>query len=98
MVNHEWGVGEGAEAFKAAFIGVVSEDRTVVHLLFHEGKAVDLGSNGGDCLEGCSKALADVASQFLGCSCCGSPSDIPPGDVFFGIIGKDVGRGDGEGG
>ena len=98
VVNDEREVGEGAEAFKAAFIGVVREDRTVIHLLFHEGKAVYLSSDGGDYLKGCSKALADVASQFLGCSCCGSPSDIPPGDVFFGIIGKDVGRGDGEGG
>ena len=98
MVNHEWEVGEGAEAFKAAFIGVVSEDWTIVHLLFHEGEAVDLSSDGGDCLKGCSKAFADVASQFLSCSCCGSPSDIPPGGVFLRVIGKDVCRGDGEGG
>ena len=52
VVNHEREVGEGAETFEAAFIGVVGEDRTVVHLFFHEGKAVDLGGDGGDCVPG----------------------------------------------
>ena len=62
MVNHEREVGEGTEAFKAAFIGVVREDWFVIHLLFHEGKAVDLSGDGGDCFKGCSKALTDIAS------------------------------------
>ena len=62
VVNHEGDVGEGTETFEAAFIGVVCKDRTVVHLFFHKGKAADLGGDGGDSLEGCSKTLADVAS------------------------------------
>ena len=62
VVNHEREVGEGTEAFIAAFIGVVREDWSIIHLLFHKGKAVDLSGDRGDCLEGCSKALADVAS------------------------------------
>ena len=49
MVNHEREVGEGAEAFEAAFIGVVSKDWSVVHLLFHEGKAADLSGDGVMC-------------------------------------------------
>ena len=61
VVNHEGEVGEGAETFEAAFLGVVCEDRTVVHLFFHEGKAADLSGDGGDSLKGCSKTLADVA-------------------------------------
>ena len=62
MVNHEREVGEGTETFEAAFIGAVRGDWFVIHLFFHEGKAVDLSGDGGDCLKGCSKALADVAS------------------------------------
>ena len=62
VVDDEREVGEGAETFEAAFIGAVGEDGAVIHLFFHEGKATDLSSDGGDCLKGCSKALADVAS------------------------------------
>ena len=62
VVNYEREVGEGAEAFEAAFIGVVGEDGTVIHLFFHEGEAADLSSDRGDCLKGCSKAFADIAS------------------------------------
>ena len=62
MVDHEREVEEGAEAFEAAFIGVVRGDRSVIHLFFHEGKAVDFSGDGGDRFKGCSKALADVAS------------------------------------
>ena len=62
VVDHEGEVGEGTEAFEAAFIGVVCENWTVVHLFFHKGKAADLSGDGGDSLEGCSKTLADVAS------------------------------------
>ena len=62
MVNHEREVGEGAEAFEAAFIGIISKDWSIVHLFFHEGKAVDLSGDGGDCFKGCSKTLADIAS------------------------------------
>ena len=62
MVNDEREVGERTETFEAAFIGIVREDWTVVHLFFHEGKAADLGGDGGDSLKGCSKTLADVAS------------------------------------
>jgi hypothetical protein len=62
VIDHEREVGEGAEAFEAAFIGVVCEDWTVVHLLFHEGKAADLSSDRGDCLKGRPKAFTDVAS------------------------------------
>ena len=49
VVNHERGVKEGAEAFIAAFIGVIREDWSIIHLLFHQGKAADLSGNGGDC-------------------------------------------------
>ena len=49
VVNYERKIGEGAEAFIAAFIGVVREDWSVIHLLFHHGKAVDLSNDGGDC-------------------------------------------------
>ena len=62
VVNHEREVGEGAKAFEAAFIGVVREDWSIIHLFFHEGKAADLSGDGGDCLKGCFKALADIAS------------------------------------
>ena len=62
VVDYEREVREGAEALEAAFIWVVSEDWTIIHLLFHEGKAADLSGDGGDCLKGCSKAFADVAS------------------------------------
>ena len=62
VVDNEREVGEGAEAFKAAFIGIVSEDWTIVHLFFHEGEAADLSGDRRDCLKGCSKAFADVAS------------------------------------
>ena len=62
VVDYEREVGEGAEAFKAAFIGVISEDRSIVHLFFHEGKTMDLSSDGRDCFQSCSKAFADVAS------------------------------------
>ena len=62
VVNKEGEVGERTETFEAAFIGVVREDRTVVHLFFHEGKALDLSGDRGDCLKGCSKTLTDVAS------------------------------------
>ena len=98
VVDDEREVGERAEAFEAAFIGVVREDQTVIHLLFHEGKAADLSGDRGDCLKGCSKALADIASQFLRCPCCGSSSNIPPGGAFLRVIGKDVCGGEGEGG
>ena len=62
VVDKEGEVGERTETFEAAFIGVVREDRTIVHLFFHEGKAADLGGDGGDCLKGCSKTPADIAS------------------------------------
>ena len=62
VVNNEREVGERAETFEAAFIGVVREDRTIIHLFFHEGEASDLSGDRGDCLKSCSKALADVAS------------------------------------
>ena len=62
VVNHEREVREGAEAFEAAFIGVVRENWSIVHFLFHEGKAANLSSDRGDCLKGCSKAFTDVAS------------------------------------
>ena len=62
VVNDEGKVGERTETFEAAFIGVVREDWTVVHLFFHKGKAVDLGGDRGDSLKGCSKTFADVAS------------------------------------
>ena len=64
VVDDEREVGEGAEAFEAAFIGVVRRDRTIVHLFFHEGEALDLSSDRGDCLKGCSKAFADVVTTF----------------------------------
>ena len=50
VVDYKREVREGAEAFKAAFIGVIGEDRSVIHLFFHEGKAVDLSSDRRDCL------------------------------------------------
>jgi hypothetical protein len=62
VVDNEREVGERAEAFEAAFIGIVREDRTVIHLFFHEGEASDLSGDRGDRLKGCSKTLADVAS------------------------------------
>ena len=62
VIKYEREVGEGAEAFEAAFIGVVCKDRTVIHLLFHEGKAADLSSDRGDCLKSCFKAFANIAS------------------------------------
>ena len=62
MVNYEREVGEGTETFKAAFIEVVRGDRSILHLLFHEGKAANLSGDGGDCLKGCSKTFVDVAS------------------------------------
>jgi hypothetical protein len=49
VVNYEREVREGAEAFEAAFIGVIREDWSIIHLLFHQGKAADLSGNGGDC-------------------------------------------------
>ena len=52
MVNHKRKVGEGAEAFVVAFIGVVREDWPIVHLFFHEGNAIDLSGDRGDCLKG----------------------------------------------
>jgi hypothetical protein len=61
VVNDEGEVGERTETLEAAFIGVVGVDWTVVHLLFHEGKAADLGGDGGDGFKGCLKALADVS-------------------------------------
>jgi hypothetical protein len=61
VVNNEREVGERTETLEAAFIGVVGVDRTVVHLFFHEGKAADLGGDGGDSLKGCLKAFTDVA-------------------------------------
>ena len=42
-------VGEGTEAFVVAFIGVVREDWSVMHLFFHKGEAADLSDDGGDC-------------------------------------------------
>ena len=98
MINHEREVGEGTEAFEAAFIGIISEDWFIVHLLFHEGKATDLSGDGGDCFEGRSKTLADVASQFLGCSCSCSPSNVSPGSMLLRVVGKDISGSDGEGG
>ena len=62
MVDYEREVREGAETFEAAFIGVIGEDRSVIHLFFHKGKAADLSSDRRDCLESCSKAFADIAS------------------------------------
>ena len=62
MIDHEREVGEGTEAFEAAFIGVVRGDWPIVHLFFHEGKAADFSGDRGNCLKGCSKALTDVAS------------------------------------
>ena len=35
VINHEGEIGEGAEAFKAAFIGVFREDWFIIHLFFH---------------------------------------------------------------
>ena len=52
VVNHEREVGEGTEAFVVAFIGVVREDQSVVHLFFHVGKATNLSGDRGDCLKG----------------------------------------------
>ena len=98
VVDHEREVGEGTEAFEAAFIGVVKEDWSIIHLFFHEGKAADLSSDGGDCLKGCSKALANIASQFLGCSCCGSSSNVSSGSTFFKVISKNVCGSNGKGG
>ena len=49
MVNHEREVGEGTEAFEAAFIGIIGEDRSTVHLFLHEGKAADLSGDGVMC-------------------------------------------------
>ena len=40
VVDYEGEIGEGAEAFKAAFIGVVGEDGAVIHLFFHEGEEI----------------------------------------------------------
>ena len=62
VIDHERKVGERTETFDAAFIGVVREDWSVIHFFFHEGKAANLSGDGGNCLKGCSKALANVAS------------------------------------
>ena len=62
VVDDEREVGKGAEALEAAFIGVVREDRSIIHLLFHEGKTADLSGDRRDCLQSRSKAFADIAS------------------------------------
>jgi hypothetical protein len=49
MVDHEREIGEGTETFKAAFIGIVRVDWSIVHLFFHQGKAEDLSGDRGDC-------------------------------------------------
>ena len=61
-------------------------------------KATNLSGDGGDCFKGHSKTLADIASQFLSCSCGGSPSNVPSGGTLLRVVGKDISGSDGEGG